>query len=117
MAYEQRAANRIHRAETSSPRDRASTVQQIAPTTATATQTTRDPAVDVGSVGCGEVTTDMGILPAISGAGTTTQLVQVHRAMKCRSSGRPTDAGFLRSRRVPGQAPRPGAGGATPQSR
>ena len=38
MAYDASAANRIHSAETSSPRERASTVQQTAPTTATAPQ-------------------------------------------------------------------------------
>src|SRR5688500_15488727 len=42
MAYEASAANRIQRAETSSPRDSASTVQQTAPTTATAPQTIID---------------------------------------------------------------------------
>src|SRR5919107_6208857 len=39
MAYEQSAANRIQRAETVSPRDRARTVHATAPTTATAAQT------------------------------------------------------------------------------
>jgi hypothetical protein len=42
MAYDERAANRIHRAETFSPRARANTVQQTAPITATAPQTTMD---------------------------------------------------------------------------
>ncbi|GGR51730.1 hypothetical protein GCM10010197_17320 [Nocardioides luteus] len=42
MAYEASAANRIHSAETSSPRDRASTTQQTAPTTATTVQMAMD---------------------------------------------------------------------------
>src|SRR5215213_4186404 len=42
MAYEHSAANRIHSAETVSPRTRASTVQQTAPTTATAAQIRTD---------------------------------------------------------------------------
>ncbi|GAB3251025.1 hypothetical protein GCM10027448_16140 [Nocardioides dilutus] len=42
MAYDDSAANRIHSAETSSPRDSARTLQQTAPTTATAPQIAMD---------------------------------------------------------------------------
>ncbi len=54
MAYDARAANRIHSAETSSPRDSASTAQQTAPTTATAPQIAMDLGVArVGAPGRG----------------------------------------------------------------
>ena len=46
MAYDDSAAKRIHRADTSSPRERARTVQHRAPTTATAPQM----AIDLGVV-------------------------------------------------------------------
>src|SRR5512145_1323455 len=46
MAYDARAANRIHSAEISSPRESARTDQQTAPTTATAPQT----AIDLGVI-------------------------------------------------------------------
>ena len=46
MAYDDSAANRIHSAETSSPRESASTLQQTAPTRATAPQI----AIDFGLI-------------------------------------------------------------------
>src|SRR5450759_3819940 len=46
MAYDESAANRIHSADTFSPRARANTVQQTAPTKATAPQ----PTIDLGVI-------------------------------------------------------------------
>src|ERR1035437_828479 len=60
MAYDDSAANRIHRAETFSPLDRASTVQQPPPATATAPQATIDLGVILRLVRSADVTVDMG---------------------------------------------------------
>src|SRR5664279_1945500 len=59
MAYDESAANKIQRAETFSPRDRANTVQQTAPTKATAPQPTIDLGVNFRPVLSGDVTVDI----------------------------------------------------------
>src|SRR3954447_8269295 len=79
MAYEPRAAIRSHTADTFSPRDRARTAQPIAPTTATAVQTSADLRLTRAPGARGG---DMAVLPRSKGVG------RAHRAALGRAAGR-----------------------------
>src|SRR5665811_11953 len=84
MAYDESAANRIHSADTFSPRARANTVQQTAPTSATAPQATIDLGVIFRPVRSGDVTVDMGSSWGEMLSGAESTLVPVpHNAGGC----------------------------------
>src|SRR3954471_11700995 len=97
MAYEHSAANRIHNAETDSPRARASTVQATAPTTDTAPQIST-----LRADGRRRAPSPGGCPPLAS------VLTVVDMRPPCRSGQRPDDAARVRvehARTAPGTPP------------